>query len=317
MTDAAHRARLLRMMNEPPVRADDLSRLFLFLRDRCDGREAVQEIGDFVAHYAERTKGLVTRSTKDWAVSARFATAALTGRLDPSRLPDYYPEFLAASLRRMDARSLKSARLSSATSRRILPRVVERMTQNSDGTWKMPSGLNDREQRLVSVLSSYLVSKPAFDDKRLIQDFKSALMRQGLLEPREVDSLQKVAPQVALFAISIMHGCQIQLGGGAAIQLNARPDLAGLLLVEAVVSVPTELDPTEATITLKNEGARADARYPKEIIVPISGGAAHFSAGIFNTSLEAASHCTPDILEHKTWSFPVELTSEGRLGRLA
>lgn len=46
-------------------RVDDLDRLFLGLRDRHHGKESVREIGDFVAHRAERQKGLVTQVARD------------------------------------------------------------------------------------------------------------------------------------------------------------------------------------------------------------------------------------------------------------
>jgi hypothetical protein len=48
MADPGMRARVERLV-QGDVRVDDLTRLFLFARDRCDGRECVREIGDFVA----------------------------------------------------------------------------------------------------------------------------------------------------------------------------------------------------------------------------------------------------------------------------
>jgi hypothetical protein len=59
-------------------RAEDLNRLFLYARDRCQGRESVQEIGDFVAHHDERSKGVVTRRTRDFffALALERSTAA-------------------------------------------------------------------------------------------------------------------------------------------------------------------------------------------------------------------------------------------------
>jgi hypothetical protein len=65
MSDAGMRARVVRLL-EGRSTADDLTRLFLFARDSCDGREAIQEIGDFVAHAGERNKGLLTRAARDW-----------------------------------------------------------------------------------------------------------------------------------------------------------------------------------------------------------------------------------------------------------
>jgi hypothetical protein len=46
-------------------RVEDLDRLFLGQRDRHHGKESFREIGDFVAHRAERQKGLVTQVARD------------------------------------------------------------------------------------------------------------------------------------------------------------------------------------------------------------------------------------------------------------
>jgi len=62
----------------------DLHRLFLALRDRAHNRESVREIGDFVAHRAERQKGLVTQTGRDvftsidvWSLSFRGQKTSL------------------------------------------------------------------------------------------------------------------------------------------------------------------------------------------------------------------------------------------------
>src|SRR5688572_6682491 len=99
MPDPGMRARVGRLLRRD-FRSDDLTRLFLYARDRCDGRESVQEIGDFVAHHDERTKGLITRSTRDWQITAWHYTLRIQNALDRFRLSKDYPEFLYASLRR-------------------------------------------------------------------------------------------------------------------------------------------------------------------------------------------------------------------------
>lgn len=48
--DAKSLARVRRLL-DGGLRLDDLTNLFLYARDRCNGRESVQEIGDFVAHH--------------------------------------------------------------------------------------------------------------------------------------------------------------------------------------------------------------------------------------------------------------------------
>jgi hypothetical protein len=71
MPDPKSRARVQRLLSGT-FRPDDLTGLFLYARDHCDGRESVAEIGHFVAHHNERDRGIVTRSTRDWFAMARF-----------------------------------------------------------------------------------------------------------------------------------------------------------------------------------------------------------------------------------------------------
>src|SRR3954452_13451141 len=107
MTDPKSRARVERLLNGES-RADDLTNLFLYARDRCDGRESVQEIGDFVVHHDERSKGLITRTARDWYITAWNYFLNMQRPLDRSRLPANYPEFLQASFRRTETQILRS-----------------------------------------------------------------------------------------------------------------------------------------------------------------------------------------------------------------
>ena len=60
MSSSSHsiglRQRVLRLMNGE-LRVNDLTTLFLNARRRTQGRETIEEIGDFVAHQDTRTRG--------------------------------------------------------------------------------------------------------------------------------------------------------------------------------------------------------------------------------------------------------------------
>jgi hypothetical protein len=71
MSDARLRVRVERLLRGD-LRTDDLSTLFLALRDRSNCAEVVSEIGDFVAHQDERTKGITTRSVRDFFTTLKF-----------------------------------------------------------------------------------------------------------------------------------------------------------------------------------------------------------------------------------------------------
>jgi hypothetical protein len=57
MGDPKSRARVQRLLSGDFC-PDDLTGLFLYARDHCDGREPVAEIGHFVAHHSERDMGI-------------------------------------------------------------------------------------------------------------------------------------------------------------------------------------------------------------------------------------------------------------------
>ena len=59
----------LKRMSAGRYHVEDLDRLFLGQRDRHHGKESFREIGDFVAHRAERNKGLVTQAARDMFTS--------------------------------------------------------------------------------------------------------------------------------------------------------------------------------------------------------------------------------------------------------
>ena len=113
MSDAIARARVERLLRGD-VRNDDLTRLFLFARDRCDGRECIQKIGDFVAHHDERTKGIVSRTVADWSVIVRFRGWVPNNQLDLQRLPSIFAEYLMATARRLDHKTIRANTGSSA-----------------------------------------------------------------------------------------------------------------------------------------------------------------------------------------------------------
>ena len=81
-------------------RPDDLTRLFVYVRDRSDGRESIQEIGDFTAHHSERSKGLITRTTRDWFLTVQF-TVGKRRTYGLQQLPANFREVMRASLRRL------------------------------------------------------------------------------------------------------------------------------------------------------------------------------------------------------------------------
>src|SRR5688572_17242104 len=83
-------------------RVEDLTTLFLALRDRAGGRQSIVDVGDFVAHREERNKGYVTRAVRDFFVRIRFHVETLEHSIAIYNLPPYTAELLEASARHVD-----------------------------------------------------------------------------------------------------------------------------------------------------------------------------------------------------------------------
>ncbi|SHG40496.1 hypothetical protein [Bradyrhizobium erythrophlei] len=290
MPDSKSRARVERMLRGD-MRPDDLTHLFLYARDRCDGRESVQEIGDFVAHHAERNKGIVTESTREWFAIARFSAVVFTLEgtkpLDPERLPAVTPSFLSATLRRIDNKQLRAmSGLSRVAARKALPALLRMLRQNADGTYSAGPVSGQNEVALLRGLSSVIIAKAAFDGDRLFADFSATLKSNALVIKSETDALSKLQPVIELFAIAAMHNCRIQMDDGSQIVLKAAPSDAG---IDVNAAIPTH--------KLKD------------------GGEIFLSSSIFKSKINPKEFCEPNLLE-SNWSGEIELSSSGRLSLL-
>jgi hypothetical protein len=178
-TDPGLRARVERLLRGE-IRSEDFVRLFLYARDRCDGREAVQEIGDFVAHHSERTKGIITRETRDWFLTARFFRSAMQGLIDETRLPSNFANFLGASLRRISEVVLKqNTGLSRRGAQKLVQKLSEKLAANNDGTLVFAEPLSQEERKLLRCVTSYLTVRPAFTGDRQIGDGSSSKLKLG------------------------------------------------------------------------------------------------------------------------------------------
>ena len=211
MPDQNMRARVERLLRGD-VREDDITRLFLFSRDRCDGRESVQEIGDFVAHHSERTKGIVTRTVKDWVTIVQFRSWLPSEIIDPQRLPRNFPVFLQAQSRRLEPAIIKkSTGLTRYEAISCLPSIISKLDQNADGTYRLPAFLKKKELAVIHCFMSHLVANPAFTGERLFSDVSRTLQSNGLLNKSEMQTFSKRAQIFVLFAAVQMHRCSVVL----------------------------------------------------------------------------------------------------------
>jgi hypothetical protein len=290
MVDAGIRARVVRFLNGDFV-PEDLARIFLFARDRCDGREPVQEIGDFVAHKAERNKGIVTREVRDWALIAFFmsffnrhppgANPYITNR----SLPSQFVPWLHATLRRAPPRLRK---FPMAKAKKLVETIEQKIVRTNFGTISVER-LNAEELDYIDKLTRSFVVRPAFTSDRLFTDLKATLRSSGVLEPKESNAFDQQKRLTELFAVTLMHGCAVDLGDGLNTTLMASdPINGGPISVDAGIPVP-------------NPGG-----------VPLA-----IATAMYKTELSPQGNMEEDLINApQPWAFELELRPNGLLCRL-
>jgi|SRR5215813_385839 len=226
MPDPKSKARLERLLRGA-FRPDDIKDLFLYLRDHCDGRETIADIGNFTAHHNERDRGIVTRSTRDWFVTARYFTARYNPlNLQPPvllrKLPSVAQDYFRIAVYRIDAKSIRDKiGLKHLEAHKMMLKLAKRLTQNPDGTWAL-SNCAQTELRLVKFISSLMVVKPAFDADRLSKEFLATLKGNALITNEEIRTHgTELKMLVQLYAIAAMHNCVVQVGDGTTVHLKA------------------------------------------------------------------------------------------------
>jgi hypothetical protein len=288
MSDPKSRARVVRLLTGE-FRPDDLTGLFLYARDHCDGRE---DIGAFVAHHHERDRGIITRSTRDWFAVARFHMSRFTpdGPKDfkADKMPPATKEYLSIIVNRLDAHALKEETgLSRAEAYRTIQGVVPRMVKNSDGTWSLPLPLTKKELDLIQFAVTMMVVRPAFESKQLIDDFFATLKSNGLITKEEIrERGSDLSVLVQLYAVSAMHNCTVQIGDGSQTKLKAvaeRDEIAVLADVHG-----------------------AAPAYPGAII----------TTAMFSAKLDPIRYCHPELLATRPWDMEIEVTPERILAPL-
>jgi hypothetical protein len=281
MPDPKSRARVQRLLSGV-FRPDDLTGLFLYARDHCDGRESVAEIGHFVAHHNERDRGIVTRSTREWFATARFHMFRFhdsTRDLDPNRMPSATPDYLRIrrGIGRKGAREFQ-----------VLNDLADRLLPNPDGTWRLPA-LTHAEASLLQAVCSVLVSKPAFEADRLCSDFFATLKSNGLIVKNELaQHKESFSVLIKLYAISVMHNCVVQVGDGTKSQLRARAEQKSRT-ISVSAGVPDTINPSNITL----------------------------ASPMFYMNADPADHCHPELLIDSDWDFEIELNENRQLARLA
>ncbi len=288
MADPKSRARVERLLNGQN-RADDLTHLFLYARDRCDGRESVQEVGDSVAHHDERSKGIVTRTVRDIFAVAKFFGPRFTPGgphpYDPQDLPAITPDFLRACFRGIGHSTIKeNTGMTKAKAYKILQTLVRALRKKQDGHYYLPL-VSREELALFQCLTRHMVMQSAFKGDQLFEDLCATLKSNGLITTDELRRAHVFRAPVLLFAIAIMHNSAIRIEDGSIIRVCARRTNEGVC-VSAAVPVLRIGQPNEVK----------------------------FACDIFTTDVSAEEFCSPTLLREQDWSaIEIEFGDSGKL----
>jgi hypothetical protein len=301
MADTALRIRVERLLRGE-FRVEDLTTLFLAMRDRCDGREAVREIGDFAAHRDERTKGITTRTVREFFTLLKFGIPRIgESPLSLVDLPPNIADVMRATFSRLDSQLLrKYTGMKRITAQKALIDVIARIQRDVTGRYILPWP-TESDARLVECLTNFIISREAFNDERLCEEFTATLSANSLLRKNETKQFRALAPAITLYAISVMHLCSIDLGDETAAILEASP-AAG--------------ERGKLGVLAKAEVWRKKGMGPggSEIMKPILA-----IGPIFVTNLDASVYCETELLipsTDRTWGEHLEVTAQRTLAML-
>jgi hypothetical protein len=294
MPDPKSRAKVQRLLRGD-FRTGDLTDLFLFARDHCDGREVVKDIGDFVAHHNERDRGVITRATREWFTVVRFHMPSYqpnqARQYDAQKMPPATRDYLKIAVNRIGANIVsEKTKLHRADAYKMALTLAERLTKNVDGTWALPEDMSDTEISLLECLASVMVVKPAFDDARLVDDFLATLKSNGLITKDEsATHKEDLSALVKLYAVAAMHNCVVQIGDGNKTQLKGTIHRGTSDKISVNCSIPGAIQ-----------------NFPNVAV----------ACDMFIAKLPVEEHCAPELLTGSPWSFELEVAPNRKLSPL-
>ncbi|RVO95009.1 hypothetical protein [Sinorhizobium meliloti] len=293
MPDPKSRLRVERLLRGD-FRPDDLTGLFLYARDHCDGREPVAEIGHFVAHHHERNRGLITRATREWCAVARFHLYQFgpdgKSGFDARRMPPATRDYFKIAAKRLGPKVImRDTKLRQAEAHAMMQTLADRLTQNADGTWALPEPSSQTELDLLKCICSYLVVQPAFDGDRLFDDFIATLKSNALITKEEIrENSESLKVLVQLYAVAAMHNCIVQLDEVSTVRLRGTA-----------------------------EHRKIEVNAPISVYFPGWDRELVNACAIFCIpDIDSAAYCHPDLLANKDWDFELEVGPDRRLSPL-
>lgn len=226
MVLSGYRRRVLRIL-AGDYRPDDVMALLLFLREKHDGRQVLRDIGDLVAHRTERTRGLIHGEVWDNLVIARFHLEVLNGGdrvIDFGNLPDYFPDYLRATRRRLTRKEIEKNGLKVKVADRILSDVIKALKVLPNGRLSLGRLPTAQENPVLHSLTSVLAATTETTNELLVSQMASALRSQGLLKKGEEEVFRKASNFIGSFTVATMHRSEVLFADGGRVTLYADLD---------------------------------------------------------------------------------------------
>ena len=214
-------ARVERFLS-PECQPEDLTQIFLSLRQESYGNECVKEVGDFVAHRKEREKGITTQRVRDYFT---MLPVMQTGgqQLDISNLPPDIIDFLDAAFRMYGIEFLhEKTGLNTGRAKRAFLQFRSKIKPIGGGKIGIKEYITAEEQLVANCLTNRSLLIPAFDDDKLIQELLRVLKIHELISAADINSVLSKKHLVAAYVISVMHQSKI-------IQLPADAEINGAI----------------------------------------------------------------------------------------
>jgi hypothetical protein len=273
-------------------RVRDLDSIFGWLRFHHKGLKTVAEIGDMAAHKFEKDKGVV------WERLRRFWTMAeyhFVPVLRPEQaIPRTVARFRDTAMAAVDAQSEADCRRLTALSKKRVRKIVvsglKKVISIDGNTYMFGAQPTHDEERLIKLFCNLLVVEGMATAQTLIIELADCLLKNGIIEKRQVGAVHALREFVGIYAIEQLHGATVAIGDATSVELNA-----GYLV---------ERHETHLVVF---------GRYPVSGFEKETG----FRVPIFTTNFEASKWVDPDVIAAgDIWDFPLEMSPEGILQRL-
>jgi hypothetical protein len=274
-----------------PFDANDLTKLFLFLRGYSYGRQSVRDLGDMIGHADVRTKGLSVDRVREVQTIALYTIPRFLPNgpkvLVLSDAPSALLAAMDATFNCLDDALLKyHTGMTRAQVGTILTRIKRKFSVKNNGNLYWDSHpINEKELSVIKCLTSFLMSKEIYSADELVEDTLCLLLKHQLIDGDQLQLFHAKRDYLVIFAVASMHGVTFDCPDGVP--------------AEAKAGWSTEGDNTHLSVSVN---------------FPVPGGP-ELALSLFDTNLHPSLWSEDYEAGSRNVHFncPIEITNEGKL----